>query len=335
MEYTHKFLLKTLISVSLMTISSLSFAGGYIQIGSEYEYYPQKDNIAYHRLTSYNPYFRFSYKPIGSDLTFSGRVLLKEYPYKEKYNNHTSTSQSGLYELYMTDYIRSGDFIFRPGIGFRIIPYDKNNYYGERYEHQLRILPQFDYLLNNNSRLFLNGFFYMADSKGSRKNDRITDPFNQGECTKQQANANGFCSKKYRDWGYEFDLGIRNNINDYNLYTLGIHTEFNHVTNNYDNQLVQATLGYQYRYGKLTLNPYTRLALTRTIQMKSEKDDAHNIKLEQPYNRYGFYANYAIDGRWSAGTEVYFQEEKMQDPIGNDMQSRHKWFFKLYAQYNF
>lgn len=168
---------------------------GYIQFGSEYEYYPQKENIAYHRLTSYNPYIRFSYRPQDSDWTYSGRILLKEYPYKNDYNNKVSTSQSGLYELYATNYIKSGNFIFRPGIGFRIIPYDKANYYGERYERQLRILPQFDYLLTQDSRFYLNGFFYIADSKGSRKNDRTTDPYNNGECKASDANAFGFCSK--------------------------------------------------------------------------------------------------------------------------------------------
>ncbi|MEI9750206.1 hypothetical protein V5085_04625 [Moellerella wisconsensis] len=335
MKYTHSACLKTLLTACLITTSAISVASGYIQIGSEYEYYPQKENINYYRQTSYNPYLRFSYKPQDSDWKFSGRLLLKEYPHKDKYENKTSTGQSGLYELYATDYIRSGNFIFRPGIGVRIVPYDENNYYGERYEHQLRILPQFDYLLTKDSRLFVNGFFYVADSKGSRKNDRVTDKFNQGECTKQQANQYGFCSNKYRDWGYEFDFGLRNNINDFNSYTLGIHTEFDKVTNNYDSQLVQATLGYQYRLGKLTLGPYTRLALTRSIKMKSEKDPANNITLKQPYSRYGVYASYAFNGRWSAGMETYFQEEKMQDQKGDDMQSRRKWFFKLNAQYNF
>ncbi|EBL9713065.1 hypothetical protein DOP33_06825, partial [Salmonella enterica] len=91
---------------ALMMISAFpAFAGGYIQFGSEYEYYPQKENIAYHRLTSYNPYIRFSYRPQDSDWTYSGRILLKEYPYKNDYNNKVSTSQSGLYELYATNYI--------------------------------------------------------------------------------------------------------------------------------------------------------------------------------------------------------------------------------------
>ncbi|EEI7343459.1 hypothetical protein G4E41_004305, partial [Salmonella enterica] len=71
---------------ALMMISAFpAFAGGYIQFGSEYEYYPQKENIAYHRLTSYNPYIRFSYRPQDSDWTYSGRILLKEYPYKNDY----------------------------------------------------------------------------------------------------------------------------------------------------------------------------------------------------------------------------------------------------------
>ncbi|ENY9605039.1 hypothetical protein RBH66_23810 [Escherichia coli] len=162
-----------LASLTMMISASPSYAGGNIQFGNEYEYYPQKEKIAYHRLTSYNPYIRFSYRPQGYDWTYSGRILLKEYPYKKDYINKVSTSQSGLYELYATDYIKSGDFIFRLGIGLRVTPYDKENYYGERYERQLRILPQFDYLLTQDSRFYLNEFFYIADSKGSRKNDRI------------------------------------------------------------------------------------------------------------------------------------------------------------------
>ena len=321
---------------ALMMISAFpAFAGGYIQFGSEYEYYPQKENIAYHRLTSYNPYIRFSYRPQDSDWTYSGRILLKEYPYKNDYNNKVSTSQSGLYELYATNYIKSGNFIFRPGIGFRIIPYDKANYYGERYERQLRILPQFDYLLTQDSRFYLNGFFYIADSKGSRKNDRTTDPYNNGECKASDANAFGFCSKKYSDWGYEFDAGVRHNINSTNSVALGVHTEFDEVTNNYDDQLIQGTLDYQYRTGKLTLGPYVRIALDRSIKLKSEKNPASNITLKQPYNRYGLRANYSFNGRWSMGAETYYQEEKMQDQSGNDMQSRQKWFYKLTVQYNF
>ncbi|MXD03318.1 hypothetical protein FQ005_24640, partial [Escherichia coli] len=78
-----------LASLTMMSASS-SFAGGYIRFGSEYEYYPQK-KIAYHRLKSYNPYVRFSYRPQGSDWTYSGRILLKEYPYKKDYVNKVST----------------------------------------------------------------------------------------------------------------------------------------------------------------------------------------------------------------------------------------------------
>lgn len=328
--------LYTLIFAILIIMSSFSsLAGGYIQLGSEYEYYPQKDNVSYHRLTSYNPYIRFSYRPQSSDWTYSGRILLKEYPYKSDYNNKTSTSQSGLYELYAVNYIKNGDFIFRPGIGFRIIPYDKANYYGERYERQLRILPQFDYLISQDSRFYLNGFVYIADSKGSRKNDRKSDPYNRGECKASDANESGFCSKKYSDWGYEFDAGVRHNINTINSIALGIHTEFSKVTNNNEDQLIQGTLDYQYRTGKLTLSPYTRIAIDRSIKLTSEKNPESNRTLKQPYNRYGLRANYSIDGRWSAGAETYFQEEKMQDQSGNDMQSRRKWFYKLSVQYNF
>ncbi|EKD4346219.1 hypothetical protein ORO98_004554, partial [Escherichia coli] len=261
--------------------------------------------------------------------------LLKEYPYKKDYINKVSTSQSGLYELYATDYIKSGDFIFRPGIGLRVTPYDKENYYGERYERQLRILPQFDYLLTQDSRFYLNGFFYIADSKGSRKNDRIMDPYNNSECKASDANAFGFCSKKYSDWGYEFDAGVHHNINSFNSIALGIHTEFDSVTNNYDDQLVQGTLDYQYRIGKLALGPYARITIDRTIKLKSEKAPLSNVTLKQPYNRYGIRTHYSFNGRWSLGAETYYQTEKMQDQSGNDMQSRKKWFYKLNIQYNF
>lgn len=335
MKKYHYFAVRFLPVAAIMITSFSSLAGGYIQLGSEYELYPQKDNVAYHRITSWNPYIRFSYRPQNSDWTWSGRFLLKEYPYRSDYFNNASTSQSGLYELYVIDYIKSGNFAFRPGIGVRIIPYDSNNYYGERYEHQLRILPQFDYFITQRSRLYLNGFFYIADSKGSRKNDRVTDPYNNGECTVSSANKYGFCSRKYSDWGYEFDTGLRNDINAFNSFTVGVHTEFHGVTNNDDEQVIQGTLGYQYRIGKLTLGPYIRLALDRSIKMKSEKAPDSNKTLRQPYNRYALRAIYAFSGRWSADMETYYQEEKMQDQSGHDLQPRHKWFFRVGAQYNF
>ncbi|EJO3413168.1 hypothetical protein NRG69_005474, partial [Salmonella enterica] len=76
-------------------------------------------------------------------------------------------------------------------------------------------------------------------------------------------------------------------------------------------------------------------ALDRSIKLKSEKNPASNITLKQPYNRYGLRANYSFNGRWSMGAETYYQEEKMQDQSGNDIQSRQKWFYKLNVQYNF
>lgn len=314
-------------------------ASGWIRAGSEYEWYPQKNNLAYHRLTSWNPYFRFSYRPANSDWTISGRVLWKQYPFKKLYNNGASTSQSALYEGYVTDYIRSGNFIFRPGIGFRVIPYNNNNYYGARYEHQLRILPQFDYLIQPVTRLYLNGFFYIADSLGSRKNDSTSDPFNQGECSVSDANQFGFCSNKYSDWGYEFDTGIRHNFNPYNLLILGIHTEYKGVTNNYNDNLIQALIEYQYTIGKITLAPYAKISLTRTIKNRSEKNPSANLTLNQPYNRYGFRMSYPVNGNWLAFAETYYHNEKMQTVSAKktveNLEDRNKWFFNLALQYNF
>lgn len=322
----------------LMGMSSSAIAAGWVRVGSEYEWYPKVDNPNYHRITSYNPYFRFSYRPLNSDWTFTGRALWKQYPYKKLYPNSTSTSQSALYEMYVTDYIRSGSFIFRPGIGFRIIPYNSNNQYGSRYERQLRILPQFDYLIQPTTRLYLNGFFYVADSLGSRKNDRATD--SKGDCAAKDANQSGFCSNKYSDWGYEFDTGIRHNFNPYNLLVLGIHTEYKGVTNNYNDNLIQLLLEYQYTIGKLTLAPYTKISLTRTISNKSERDPSVNVTLKQPYHRYGLRATYPVNGRWTFIGESYFHTEKMQSYNGSkkiieNMDDRNKWFFNFALQYNF
>lgn len=325
--------------LSLAGISVSASAAGWVRLGSEYEWY-NSGNTLYHRLTSYNPYVRFSYRSQNSDWTFTGRLLWKQYPFSKLYTYGVSTSQSALYEAYATDYIRSGGFIFRPGIGFRIIPYGKNNYYGERYERQLRILPQFDYVFNPATRFYLNGFFYISDSFGSRKNDRAGDSYNNGDCVTDNATIDGFCSKKYSDWGYEFDTGIRHNFNPYNLFIFGIHTEYKGVTNNYNDNLVQSLIEYQYTIGKITLAPYAKISLTRTIKNRSQNNPSINLTQKQPYNRYGFRINYPINGRWSAFAETYWHNEKMTflnqtKYIVEPRDERNKWFFNLALQYNF
>lgn len=329
------------LALLLAIVSGSVAASGWVRVGSEYEWY-HSGNDSYKRLTSYNPYLRFSYRPLNSDWTFTGRVLWKRYPYENlfgikagnKYYNYASSSQSALYEAYATDYIRNGNFIFRPGIGFRIIPYNSNNQYGERYERQLRFLPQFDYLIRPETRFYLNGFFYFQDALGSRENDT-----NDGSCSSVSMDGTK-CSRKYNDWGYEFDTGVRHSFNPYNLLVAGIHTEYKGITNNYNDNLVQAVLEYQYTVGKLTLAPWAKISLTRTIKKRSEQDSSINLTQHQPYDRYGFRMVYPINGRWTTFAETYYHTEKMtflnrKKKNVEDRDDRNKWFFNVAVQYNF
>lgn len=310
-----KYYLITALSSAILLISPTASARTWVEVGTEYEaYFDETDKGAtynYERLTSNTPYLRFSHSPDSNEWNVWGRVFQKQYLNEDLFPDSTSTSMTDRVELHYTKTIKNGDFRFRPGIGFRY-----NGYKVDRYETEFRAYPQMDYFINSQSRLFFSGHVYVGASKSKRMSD-------------QQA-------ENYTDWGYESEFGLIHRFADGSSIKPHLYTEYDEFENNYDVNYWQARLIYTKKIGRVTINPFIRYGLNRTVTERSHTDpERWGISKDANYSRAGVYGNVGISGKWNFIYETYYQQEVVKAMDGAQYPDRDKAFVKIGIQRHF
>ncbi|WP_162048399.1 hypothetical protein [Vibrio taketomensis] len=298
-----------------------------VEAGTEYEqYFNECDKLSgkqeqYEKLNAYVPYIKFSYAPNSNEWNLSGRYLRKEYPNEDMFGTAGINLMTERYELFYIRAQRTGDLRLRYGAGVRY-----NGYEIDRYETEYRLYPQFDYFLNANNQLFLNGHYYLGDSRGRRSGDES--------------------AQNYTDWGYEAEFGLIHKINAVSFIKPSIYTEFDSYENNYDVDLWQLRLVYTRKIGRMVVNPFVRIGLGRDTVERSHVDPIRwGNEMDKNYSRYGVYGSLGISGRLSLNYETYWQVENNEyfkvagdHPNGGEvlpLPDRDKFFAKLGVQYVF
>lgn len=312
-----------LLGLSVAATATPSLARTIVEVGSEYEkYYNETDASGkehkYEQLTSYVPYIRFSHAPSHNEWNIWGRYFKKEYVNRELFPNGIPNAMDERYELHFTQMKRIGDWRFRPGVGVRY-----NGYEVDRYEVEYRLYPQAEYFINSASRIFLNGHVYLGDGHGKRLGDKT--------------------EMNYDDWGYEAEFGLIHRINAVSMIKPSFFTEYDEYQNNFDVDYWQFRLVYTHKFGRVTINPFLRLGLDRTV---TERSHVNHLRwgndLDKNYSRAGVYGNVGISGKWNVIYETYYQVENNEYIIEQSdsasvqaLPDRDKFFVKLGVQYIF
>ena len=302
----------TVLSCLLLVAAPQTLARTWVEIGTEYEqYFDETDKGAtynYEQLSSNTPYLRFSHSPSSNAWNVWGRVFQKQYLNEEMFPDGVTNSMTDRAELHFTKTIRDGNWRFRPGVGVRY-----NGYKIDRYEIEYRLYPQLDYFINNRNQLFASGHIYLGDSKGKRMADKVAED--------------------YTDWGYEYEFGLSHRFSDGSAIRPHFFTEYDEFENNFDVNYWQFRLVYTKKIGRMTINPFIRYGLGRTVTERSHSDPARwGISKDANYSRAGIYGNVGISGKWNLIYETYYQQEVLEDMDGTQHPDRDKAFFKLGIQ---
>ncbi|MGF1750283.1 MULTISPECIES: hypothetical protein [Vibrio] len=290
-----------------------------VEVGSEYEeYYNATDETGkehkYASLTNYVPYIRFSHSPNSNEWNIWGRYFSKEYINKDLFSNGIVTAMDKRYELHYTQTNRVGDWRFRPGVGVRY-----NGYAIDRYEVEYRLYPQVEYFFDSKNLIFLNGHAYLGDGRGKRSGDTV--------------------AQDYTDWGYEIDVGLLHRFNAFSSIRPSFYTEYDEFQNSYDVDYWQFRLVYSHKIGRVTINPFMRLGLGRTVTERSHFDyQRWGVEMDKNYSRAGVYGNVGISGKWNVIYETYYQIEDNEYYTNGTIEplpDRNKFFAKLGVQYIF
>lgn len=309
------------LAVALMglTIATPSIARTVVEVGSEYDHYYDEYNEDKNKYEEYSkgnaiiPYIRFTHAPNDNSWNIWGRYFKKEYTNADPSVTPYMTDR---YELHYTKVDRIGDIRFRYGVGVR-----HNGYEVDRHETEYRFYPQFDYFINSNNQLYLNGHYYIGDGREKRSGDKE--------------------SQDYVDWGYEAEFGLIHKINAVSSIKPSIFTEHDSFENREDTSMWQARLVYTHKIGKMTVNPFIRYGISRETTLRSHVDSNRwGQEINRPYTRAGVYGNYGVSGRVNIVYETYWQVDENEYIAGSDREpttlpDKDKFFAKLGVQYVF